>query len=250
MTVVRGMTTIAIASCCAIVCACTSMRTMTPRALVVDPRLEFTTADAAAIDPASLESARRFAARRRPPVRDVAEYDLEVELNGSVLSRTLVQITPLPDGLDLIRHPHPGPDSNDPPRMESSIGVAGAIGVVYWRGIVGYGFRKPRTAMRILDVEGEPFGLGAGSWTIRLDRLKGATTYKACTAIGTTDAATVHPSFAGRAVRYRCTTQEVGLVEWLWFVESLQRYFPGGASLPDEGEVVHRLIGVRYRSAN
>lgn len=240
---------IAVAIGIALVCGCSSLRQMTPRVLVVDPRLEFTMADVAAIDPVSLDSAKRVAARRRPPERDIAEYDLEVELNGSVLSRTLVQITPLPDGLELVRHPHPGPDSNDPPRMESSIGVAGAVNVVYWRGIVGYDRKKPKTAGRILAVEGEPFGFAAGAWTMRVDPLRGSTTYKACKALGTTDASAVYPSFTGRAVRYRCTTDEFGLVEERWFVESLQRYFPAGIVLPDEGEVVNRIIGVRLRPA-
>ena len=241
---------IAIAVSCALVCGCASMRQTTPRVLVVDPRLEFTTVDVAAIDPASLESARALASRRRPPVRDVAEYDLEIEFNGSVLSRTLVQITPLPGGLDLIRHPLPGPDSNDPPQMESSIGVAGAINVVFWRGVIGYARKKPRTAARILGVDGDPFGPGASSWTIRIDRQRAATSYRTCALAATVDAATLHPSFSGRAIRFRCTTDEIELVEWLWFVESLQRYFPGGASLPNEGEVIHRLADVRYRAAD
>ena len=245
MTVAR----LAVATCCALLFGCASMRQTTPRVLAVDPRIEFTMADVAAVDPASLTSAKQLASRRRAPERDVAEYDLEVELNGAVLSRTLVQITPLPDGLELIRHPHPGPDSNDPPRVETSIGIAGAVNVVSWRGIVGYDRRKPRAAASILAVDGAPFGSAAASWTMRIDRLRGATTYKSCKAVGTTDAASVHPTFSGRAVRYRCTTDEIELVEWLWFVESLQRYFPGGASIPDEGDVVHRIIGVRYRTS-
>jgi|GEM_PF-6139453 len=251
-----GLARLALACGCALAAGCSYVQSFlqpylappVARAGYVDPRLEFTAADAAAIDPGSLASAKRLASRRHPPAREIAEYELEIALDGAVLSRTVVQITPLPDGLDLVRHPIPGESPGDPAEMEASVGIAGAISVVRWRGVLGVDRKKPRTAARIVGVEGEPFGVSAAAWTIGIDRQRGATSYKTCNAVGTADAASVHASFTGRAVRYRCATDEVGFVEWLWFVESLQRYFPGGASVPNEGEVLHRIVEVRYRT--